>query len=149
MTTRASSLALAVCFVASCSTDPAPPGNTGDGGLQGGLLDASVGPIDAAPTPGPGADASPCTSPQLAAGDHDFSISAGGLTRTYHVHVPPGLDASGRAPLLLNLHPLVLNGPPTVTGFAAGRAKVEEIIAYWPALMPKSEVQPEISVIEA
>jgi hypothetical protein len=45
--------------------------------------------------------------------------------------------------------PLVLNGPPTVTGFAAGRAKVEEIIAYWPALIPKSEVQPEISVIEA
>jgi hypothetical protein len=45
--------------------------------------------------------------------------------------------------------PLVLNGPPTVTGFAAGRAKVEEIIAYWPALIPKSEVQSKISVIEA
>jgi hypothetical protein len=45
--------------------------------------------------------------------------------------------------------PLVLNGPPTVTGFAAGRPKVEEIIAYWPALIPKSEVHPEISVIEA
>lgn len=45
--------------------------------------------------------------------------------------------------------PLVLNGPPTVTGFAAGRPKVEEIVAYWPALIPKSEVQPAISVIEA
>jgi acyclic terpene utilization AtuA family protein len=45
--------------------------------------------------------------------------------------------------------PLVLNGPPTVTGFAAGRAKVEEIIAYWPALIPKSEVKPKISVVEA
>jgi len=45
--------------------------------------------------------------------------------------------------------PLVLNGPPTVTGFAAGRPKVEEIIAYWPALIPKSEVDAEISVIEA
>ena len=45
--------------------------------------------------------------------------------------------------------PLVLNGPPTVTGFAAGRPKLEEIIAYWPALIPKSEVQSEISVIEA
>jgi hypothetical protein len=42
--------------------------------------------------------------------------------------------------------PLVLNGPPTVTGFAGGRPKVEEIVAYWPALMPKSEVAPEISV---
>jgi hypothetical protein len=45
--------------------------------------------------------------------------------------------------------PLVLNGPPTVTGFAGGRPKVEEIIAYWPALIPKSEVAAEISVIEA
>jgi hypothetical protein len=45
--------------------------------------------------------------------------------------------------------PLVLNGPPTVTGFAGGRPKVEEIIAYWPALIPKSEVAPEISISEA
>jgi hypothetical protein len=45
--------------------------------------------------------------------------------------------------------PLVLNGPPTVTGFGGGRPKVEEIVAYWPALMPKSEVAPEISVSEA
>jgi hypothetical protein len=45
--------------------------------------------------------------------------------------------------------PLVLNGPPTVTGFAGGRPKVEEIVAYWPALMPKSEVAPEIHVSEA
>ena len=45
--------------------------------------------------------------------------------------------------------PLVLNGPPTVTGFAGGRPKVEEIIAYWPALIPKNEVAPQISVIEA
>jgi hypothetical protein len=45
--------------------------------------------------------------------------------------------------------PLVLNGPPSVTGFAGGRPKVEQIIAYWPALIPKSEVAPEISIIEA
>jgi len=45
--------------------------------------------------------------------------------------------------------PLVLNGPPTVTGFAGGRPKTEEIIAYWPALIPKTEVTPEISVVEA
>jgi hypothetical protein len=45
--------------------------------------------------------------------------------------------------------PLVLNGPPTVTGFAGGRPKTEEIIAYWPALIPKTEVHPEISVMEA
>jgi hypothetical protein len=44
--------------------------------------------------------------------------------------------------------PLVLNGPPTVTGFAGGRPKVEEIVAYWPALMPKTAVEPKISVTE-
>ena len=45
--------------------------------------------------------------------------------------------------------PLVLNGPPTVTGFGGGRPKVEEIIAYWPALILKSEVAPDITVVEA
>lgn len=45
--------------------------------------------------------------------------------------------------------PLVLSGPPTVTGFGGGRPKVEEIVAYWPALIPKREVKPEISVVEA
>lgn len=47
------------------------------------------------------------------------------------------------------LAPLVLNGPPTVTGFAGGRPKVEEIVAYWPALIPKSEVSPEVEILTA
>src|SRR6266550_2031996 len=45
--------------------------------------------------------------------------------------------------------PLVLTGPPGVTGFAGGRPKVEEIVAYWPALIPKSEIQPQVEIIEA
>lgn len=45
--------------------------------------------------------------------------------------------------------PLILNGPPSVTGFAGGRPKVEEIVAYWPALIPKAEVQPVVEVMEA
>lgn len=45
--------------------------------------------------------------------------------------------------------PLVLTGPPGVTGFAGGRPKVEEIVAYWPALMPKAEITPRVEVIEA
>jgi len=44
--------------------------------------------------------------------------------------------------------PLVLTGPPGVTGFAGGRPKVEEIIAYWPALIPKSEIKPVVEVID-
>jgi len=45
--------------------------------------------------------------------------------------------------------PLILTGPPGVTGFAGGRPKVEEIVAYWPALIPKSEITPRVEVIEA
>jgi hypothetical protein len=43
--------------------------------------------------------------------------------------------------------PLVLTGPPGVTGFAGGRPKVEEIVAYWPALLPKTEITPRVDII--
>jgi hypothetical protein len=43
--------------------------------------------------------------------------------------------------------PLVLNGPPSVTGFAGGRPKVEEIVAYWPALIDKSVVTTIVEVM--
>lgn len=43
--------------------------------------------------------------------------------------------------------PLVLNGPPSVTGFAGGRPKVEEIVAYWPALIDKTVVQPKVEIV--
>ena len=42
--------------------------------------------------------------------------------------------------------PLVLNGPPSVTGFAGGRPKVEEVVAYWPALISKDVVVPRVEV---
>src|SRR2546423_3286 len=44
--------------------------------------------------------------------------------------------------------PLVLNGPPSVTGFAGGRPKVEEIVAYWPALIDKSVVKTSVEIIK-
>src|SRR6266852_4723154 len=45
--------------------------------------------------------------------------------------------------------PLILTGPPAVTGFAGGRPKVEERVAYWPALIPKEEITPRVEVLEA
>ena len=45
--------------------------------------------------------------------------------------------------------PLVLTGPPSVTGFAGGRPRVQEIVAYWPALIPKTEVHPVVEVAGA
>jgi len=44
--------------------------------------------------------------------------------------------------------PLVLNGPPSVTGFAGGRPKVEEVVAYWPALVDKRVVTPVVTMDE-
>lgn len=45
--------------------------------------------------------------------------------------------------------PLVLNGPPSVTGFAGGRPKVEEVVAYWPALIDKTVVTTHVEVQSA
>lgn len=44
--------------------------------------------------------------------------------------------------------PLILNGPPSVTGFAGGRPKPEEIVAYWPALIDKGMVEPCVELVE-
>ncbi|MBV9081271.1 MAG: DUF1446 domain-containing protein [Acidobacteriaceae bacterium] len=46
------------------------------------------------------------------------------------------------------LIPLVLSGPPTATGYGDGRPQVREVVAYWPALMPRSVVAPRVEVIE-
>jgi len=43
--------------------------------------------------------------------------------------------------------PLILNGPPSVTGFAGGRPKPEEIVAYWPALIDKTLVKPGVVIM--
>lgn len=44
--------------------------------------------------------------------------------------------------------PLILTGPPAVTGFAGGRPKPSEVVAYWPALIPKNLVTPEVKIME-
>ncbi|HKY59564.1 MAG TPA: acyclic terpene utilization AtuA family protein [Gemmatimonadota bacterium] len=47
--------------------------------------------------------------------------------------------------------PLVLSGPPSVTGFAGGRPRVQDVVAYWPALVDRREIEPhlEVQVVEA
>ena len=46
------------------------------------------------------------------------------------------------------LIPLVLNGPPGATGFGEGRPPVREIVAYWPALIPREEIATRVEVVE-
>lgn len=44
--------------------------------------------------------------------------------------------------------PLILTGPPSVTGFAGGRPKPNEVVAYWPALLDKKLVEPKVEILE-
>jgi hypothetical protein len=60
-----------------------------------------------------------------------------------------GQDRSAVERFTKEIAPLILTGPPAVTGFAGGRPKVEEIVAYWPALIPKEEITPAVEVLEA
>jgi hypothetical protein len=41
---------------------------------------------------------------------------------------------------------LILAGPPTATGFGGGRPRVQEMVAYWPALIPKKHITPRVDV---
>ncbi|MFZ5624235.1 MAG: acyclic terpene utilization AtuA family protein [Gemmatimonadota bacterium] len=60
-----------------------------------------------------------------------------------------GVRARDEAPVerfTREIAPLVLTGPPSVTGFAGGRPEVQEIVAYWPALIDRREIEPYIKV---
>jgi hypothetical protein len=46
----------------------------------------------------------------------------------------------------VELAPLITAGPPGVTGFAGGRPKPQEVMAYWPALLAREEVEDRIEV---
>jgi hypothetical protein len=67
------------------------------------------------------------------------------------VQLRVGVRARDAAPVerfTREIAPLILNGPPSVTGFAGGRPKPEEIVAYWPALIDKQVVHPMVEVVE-
>ncbi|MFW5950977.1 MAG: acyclic terpene utilization AtuA family protein, partial [Gemmatimonadota bacterium] len=42
--------------------------------------------------------------------------------------------------------PLILSGPPSVTGFAGGRPRPQEIMAFWPALIDRRVIEPDLRV---
>jgi hypothetical protein len=65
------------------------------------------------------------------------------------VQLRVGVRATERAPVerfAREIAPLVLTGPPSVTGFAGGRPAVEEVVAYWPALIDRREIEPDVRV---
>lgn len=70
------------------------------------------------------------------------------------VELRVGVRAADRAPVdrfTREIAPLILAGPPSVTGFAGGRPRVQEVMAYWPALIERDAVESElrVEVVEA
>ncbi len=68
-----------------------------------------------------------------------------------HNEVQLRVSASGQSKDDLNrfgreIAPLILTGPSGVTGFAGGRPKASDIVAYWPALLDKEAVEPRIRI---
>jgi hypothetical protein len=57
-----------------------------------------------------------------------------------------GKDRAAVERFTREIAPLVLTGPPSVTGFAGGRPRVQEIMAYWPALLRREAVEPYLTV---
>jgi hypothetical protein len=65
------------------------------------------------------------------------------------VQLRVAVRADERAPVerfTREIAPLVLTGPPSVTGYATGRPRVDEIVAFWPALIDRSVVEPHVCV---
>jgi hypothetical protein len=70
------------------------------------------------------------------------------------VELRVAVRAAERAPVdrfTREIAPLILSGPPSVTGFAGGRPRVQEIVAYWPALINRDQIEPRlrVEVVEA
>jgi hypothetical protein len=70
------------------------------------------------------------------------------------VELRVAVKSGDRAPVerfTREIAPLILSGPPSVTGFAGGRPRVQDIVAYWPALIDRSAIEPglEVDVVEA
>ncbi len=57
-----------------------------------------------------------------------------------------GKDKAAVERFTREIAPLVLTGPPSVTGFAGGRPEVQEVVAYWPALIDRREIEPHVKV---
>ena len=62
-----------------------------------------------------------------------------------------GVRAAEREPVerfSREMIPLVLNGPPTATGFGEGRPRVREIVAHHASLLPREEIRTSVTIHE-
>jgi len=59
-----------------------------------------------------------------------------------------GCDKAAIERFSKELAPLILTGPPSVTGFSGGRPKPSDVVAYFPALLDKRVVEMHVQVDE-
>ncbi|MDX1585875.1 MAG: acyclic terpene utilization AtuA family protein [Balneolaceae bacterium] len=83
-------------------------------------------------------------------GNNEEPITDRHLQEEYN-EVQMRVSASGHSKDDLNrfgreIAPLILTGPSGVTGFAGGRPKASDIVAYWPALLDKDAVKPRVRI---
>jgi hypothetical protein len=84
-----------------------------------------------------------------ATGDADRSVRAPEIPEVQLRIGVRGHDKDAVTRFTKEIAPLILTGPPGVTGFAGGRPKVEEIMAYFPALIPKGLIETKVAIVEA
>jgi polyhydroxybutyrate depolymerase len=97
----------ALLMLAACSDEESDPGSESD---AGDTPDAGGGDAgDAADGGDHGSHHSPgCSAGSASAGDHDESLTFGGATRSYRLHVPAQYDGEP-TPLVVNLHGFLSN----------------------------------------
>ena len=58
-----------------------------------------------------------------------------------------GPDEAALQRFTREIAPLVLSGPPSATAYGGGKRQVQEVIAYWPALVARTRVVPNVDYI--
>jgi len=96
------------------------------------ILSVACALVPALAAAAPAAAASGACSVAPAAGSYNVSVLSGGLQRSALVHVPPGIRAGARVPLLLALHGAYGTGPgmQSYSGFSKLSDRHRFIVAY-------------------
>ncbi len=89
------------------NTTGGAPGTGGTGGSTGGGNSGGSGGSDGSG----GSSGVTCPSTVLSPGDSDRTITVGGQTRNYVLHVPSSYDGNQAVPLIVDFHPLGGSGP--------------------------------------
>jgi hypothetical protein len=59
-----------------------------------------------------------------------------------------GQDRKALLVLAKEIAPLLTSGPPGITGYAGGRARPSEVVGYWPTLVDRTKIHPQVIVEE-